>query len=171
MNVVNSEDDLVSMTFVSDNAGDIKSALSVTGNFHWLGCAGHHLNLVVQEAFKKVRVAAELLKKCKLLVQAINHSLPLLNYVRSLQVDFGIGIKAILQEMIVRWWSILEMFKSIEKSFDPIILALSRCDKSNLALSGTDLTKIKDIIKLLEPFKKYVELFSKESGLSSELWY
>ena len=156
----------INMTFVSDNAGDIKNALSVTGNFNWLGCAGHHLNLVVKEAFKKVKVAAELLKKCKLLVQAINHSLPLLNYVRSLQVDFGIGIKAILQEMIVRWWSILEMFKSIEKSFDPIILALSRCDKSNLALSGNDLTKIKDIIKLLEPFKIYVEMFSKESDVT-----
>merc|ERR1712002_471593 len=50
-------------TFVSDNAGDIKRALSVTGNFNWLGCAGHHLNLVVKEAFKKNRAAAELLKK------------------------------------------------------------------------------------------------------------
>ena len=84
MNVVNSEDDLVSMTFVSDNAGDIKKALSVNGHFNWVGCAGHHLNLVVKEAFKKVKPAAELLRKCKLVVQTINHSIPLLNYVRSL---------------------------------------------------------------------------------------
>ena len=72
------------MTFVSDNAGDIKKALSVNGHFNWVGCAGHHLNLVVKEAFKKVRPAAELRRKCKLVVQTINHSIPILNYVRDL---------------------------------------------------------------------------------------
>ena len=157
------------LTFVSDNAGDIKSALSVTGKFNWLGCAGHNLNLVIKEAFKKVIGAAELLKKCKLLVQAINHSLPLLNCVRSLQEEFNIGINAILQEMIVRWWSILDMLKSIEKSFDPITLALVHCDKSHLALTSNDRSKIKEIIKLLEPFKLYVEMFSKETDVTVTL--
>merc|ERR1712121_443568 len=113
--------------------------------------------------------AAELLKKCKLLVQAINHSLPLLNCVRSLQEEFNIGINAILQEMIVRWWSILDMLKSIEKSFDPITLALVHCDKSHLALTSNDRSKIKEIIKLLEPFKLYVEMFSKETDVTVTL--
>ena len=169
VNVVNSEDDLVTMTWVSDNAGDIKKALSVNGHFNWVGCAGHHLNLVVKEAFEKVRPAAELLRKCKLVVQTINHSIPILNYVRDLQVEFGIGLSAIIQEMIVRWWSILEMLKSIEKSYEPIILALHSGNKSHIALAQTDLKQIKDMIGLLEPFQDIGEQFSKESDVTITL--
>ena len=56
-------------------------------------------------------------------------------------MEFGIGLSAILQEMIVRWWSILEMLKSIVKSYEPIIIALHTCDKSHLAFTDADLKK------------------------------
>ena len=161
--VINSEDNIVNMTFVSDNASDIRKALSVKGQFNSLGCAGHHINLVVKEAFKKVSPAAEILKKCKVVVKTINHSTPILYNVRELQIEFGIGLAAILQEMIVRWWSILDMLKSILKSWNPIIIALHNCNKSHAAFHEADKTKIKDIIELLEPFKVIGEQFSKDS--------
>ena len=169
-NVVNSEDEFVhNITFVSDNAGDIRKALRVKGQFNWVGCAGHHTNLVVKEAFKKVSPAAELLKKCKVVVSTINHSTPILYNVRDLQLEFGIGLSAILQEMIVRWWSILEMLQSIVKNYQPIIIALHTCEKSHLAFTDADLKKIKDVIGLLEPFKVIGEQFSKESDVSITL--
>ena len=62
-NVVNSDEIVHTLTFVSDNAADISKALRVKGQFNWVGCAGHHTNLVVKEAFKKVSPAAQLLKK------------------------------------------------------------------------------------------------------------
>ena len=52
-NVIN-EEIVHTRTFISDNASDISKALRVNGQFQWLGCGGHHLNLSVREAFKKV---------------------------------------------------------------------------------------------------------------------
>ena len=157
------------VTFVSDNATDISKALRVTGQFNWLGCGGHHLNLIVREAFKKVSTAASLLKKCKNVVQAINQSTPILYKVRELQQEFGVPMSAILQEMTTRWWSILLMFESILKNSNPIIIALHNCKKSHLAFTDSDKTKIRDVIALLEPFKVVGEQFSKESDVSITL--
>ena len=39
------------LSFVTDNARDIRKAVSTT--YQWLGCAAHHVNLIVKEAFKK----------------------------------------------------------------------------------------------------------------------
>ena len=113
------------VTFINDNASDISKALRVHGKYQWFGCAGHHLNLVVKEGFKKVQVAAKLLKKCKLIVQAVNHSTPILYNVRKYQDELDIPICAIMQEMATRWWSILVMLQSIIKSIEPIIIALA----------------------------------------------
>ena len=142
-NVVNSDEIVHTLTFVSDNAADISKALRVKGQFNWVGCAGHHTNLVVREAFKKVSPAAQLLKKCKVVVSTINHSTPILYNVRELQLEFGVPMSAILQEMIVRWWSILDMLQSIVKNYQPIILALHKCQKSHLGFTDADLKKSK----------------------------
>ena len=40
------------LSFVTDNARDIRKAVSTT--YQWLGCAAHHVNLIVKEAFKKI---------------------------------------------------------------------------------------------------------------------
>ena len=84
------------LTFISDNASDISKALKVIGKYKWFGCAGHHLNLVVKEGIKKVIGAARLLKKCKLIVQAVNNSTPILYDVRKYQDKLDIPIRAIL---------------------------------------------------------------------------
>ena len=47
-NVINPE-----IVFISDNAFDISKTLKVYGQFQWLGCASHNLNLVVSQGFKK----------------------------------------------------------------------------------------------------------------------
>ena len=52
------------ITFVSDNASDIKHALKDLGNFDWLGCTAHNLNLVVKKA-TKVHEAHDLVVRCK----------------------------------------------------------------------------------------------------------
>ena len=168
-NVVSSDEIVHTLTFVSDNAADISKALRVTGQFNWLGCGGHHVNLIVREAFKKVSPAASLLKKCKNVVQAINQSTPILYKVRELQQEFGVPMSAILQEMTTRWWSILYMLQSILKNSHPIIIALHNCQKSYLAFTDSDENKIRDVIALLEPFKVVGEQFSKESDVSITL--
>ena len=76
------------LSFVTDNARDISKA--VKGTYQWLGCAGHHINLVIKEAFKKDKTAAHLLKKCKKFVSSINYSNNLIYDVRKYQEDFDL---------------------------------------------------------------------------------
>ena len=58
----------ISISFVTDNAKDITRAIK--GFYEWLGCAAHHVNLVMKEGFKKEFQAAKILKK-KLFQQSI----------------------------------------------------------------------------------------------------
>ena len=145
--------------FTSDNASDIKKALK--DNYHWLGCAAHHINLVIKAGFKNVKSAAMLLKHCKAIVKAVNHSNPIIYDVRKYQEELDLPPSKLMQEVTTRWWSILAMLESIHNNNDPITLALGKSDKRQLILSLTQFDRMKEIIELLKKFKIYTELFSK----------
>ena len=55
-----------SVVFTSDNAVDFTKALKAHGNYMWLGCAAHHINVIIKQGFKKNKTAAKLLKMCKI---------------------------------------------------------------------------------------------------------
>ena len=44
------------LVFVSDNASDITKAVAELGGCPWLGCMGHNINLVIQQALKEPNV-------------------------------------------------------------------------------------------------------------------
>ena len=69
------------ITFVSDNASDIKHALKDLGKFDWLGCTSHNLNLVLKEA-TKVPEAHDLVVRCKNIVTHIKQSNNSINMLR-----------------------------------------------------------------------------------------
>ena len=56
------------ITFVTDNAGEMKKATSILGKFPWLSCGGHVLNLVASNGFYKVDAVSRLISKCKSIV-------------------------------------------------------------------------------------------------------
>ena len=105
---------------VSDNASDMTRALRDIGKYEWIGCSGHHLNLVVKEGFKKVLSAAQLLKKCKSIIKLVNKSLPLMYDMKKYQQELDLPSHILLQEVTTRWWSILGMLESLLKNKDPI---------------------------------------------------
>ena len=74
-----------SVTVVSDNASDIRRAMRDLGGFQWLGCSGHNLNLVIKEGLKKNLPAAQLLKKCKSIIQLSHKSLPFMYSIKMFQ--------------------------------------------------------------------------------------
>ena len=153
-------------TFVSDNASDISKALRQEGGFVWFGCAGHHMNLIVRNGFKKNQTAARLLTKCKNIVKAVNHSQPILYDVRKYQEELDIPISAIMQEMTTRWWSILHMLTSILNNTTAITLGLSDFGRTHLLLTVDEKTKIKDLIALLKPFKEVGEVFGRDKDIT-----
>ena len=154
------------MVFTSDNAADITKALRDEGNYIWIGCAAHHINLIIKEGFKKVAAAAQLLKNCKAIVLAVNHSQPLLYDVRNNQNELGIPQQALMQEMITRWWSILSMLESIYKTRNAVALSLLKFDKKHLVLTSDSLSKIKEIIDLLKEIKVVTDQLETENDVS-----
>ena len=119
-----------------------------------MGCAAHHVNLIVKEAFKKNLTAAHLLKKCKKIVSSINYSNNILYTVRKYQEEMDLPPKKLLQEVTTRWWSILHMLESIVATEDSTTLALRDSKKLHLILTSDEMKRIKEIIELLTCLKK-----------------
>merc|ERR1712121_312880 len=158
------------VTFVTDNASDIGKAIKQIGKFPWFGCAGHHLNLVAQEAFKKVTAASKLMRKCKRNVEFIKSSSPATYMLMKFQEDMDMPILKLLQENNTRWWSILIMMQSIKKNIEPLNSTISRFkNKHYLLLDRYDLDAIDHIIDLFEPFKEAGEKLGSENNVSISL--
>ena len=155
-----------SLTMVSDNASDIAKALRDLGGFEWLGCAGHHLNLVVKEGFKKHLPAAKLLKKCKSIIQLAHKSLPLMYDIKKYQQELDLPIHMLLQELTTRWWSILGILDSLIKNRDPVFLALSKANKVQMMLGQEEISQVEEIIKMLKYFKLVGEKLGKEKEVT-----
>ena len=152
------------LSFTTDNAKDISGALK--GTYHWLGCVAHHLNLVVQEAFKKNKVAAHILQKCKKIVSSVNYSNSILYDVRKYQQELGLPPGKLLQEMSTRWWSILAMLKSIKNGRIATTVALNEAGKDHLILSNTEFSRILEIIELLEVIKEKTDLLGVKDDIT-----
>ena len=58
------------ITFVTDNASDIKKATAYHGGYTWLSCGGHVLNLVAQAGFDTAGTK-KIINKCKNIVTFI----------------------------------------------------------------------------------------------------
>ena len=155
------------LSFVTDNAADIKKAVSTT--YQWLGCAAHHVNLIVKEAFRKKLTAAHLLKKCKKIVSSINNSNNILYNVRKYQEEMDLPPKKLLQEVTTRWWSILHMLESIVATEDSTTLALRDSKKLHLILTSDEMKRVKEIIELLTCFKKKTDTFGSETDITISL--
>merc|ERR1712121_510372 len=167
---LNNDNEGPNVTFVTDNASDIGKAIKKIGGFPWFGCAGHHLNLVAQEAFKKVNAASKLVRKCKRIVEFIKSSSPATYMLMKFQEELEMPILKLLQENNSRWWSILIMMQSIKQNITPLQLTISSYkNKHHLILDGVDLVAIDHIIDLFEPFKEAAEKLGAEKQVSISL--
>ena len=155
------------LSFVTDNARDMSKAVNTT--YQWLGCAAHHINLVIKEAFKKNPTAAHLLKKREKIVSSINYLNNMLYNVRKYQDELDLPAKKLLQEVTTRWWSILHMLSSIVANVNATTLALRDADKVQLILTSEEIKRIEEIIALLTCFKEMTDKFGSESDITITL--
>ena len=123
---------------ISDTPQDID-----LGGFEWFGCAGHHLNLVIKEGFIKCEPAAKLLKKCKRLYQLSHKSLPMLYDITKYQEKLDLSKHVLLQEVTIRWWSVLAILEILIKNIEPVGQALEKGDKDKLILNEEEQHHVK----------------------------
>ena len=119
--------DFGSSGVINDTASDID-----LGGFQWFGCAGHHLNLVINEGFIKCQDAARLLKKCKRLLELSHKTLPgwpVLYDITKYQEELHLPKDALLQEVTIRWWSVIAILTNLINNIEPVGQALKNVIK------------------------------------------
>ena len=85
------------------------------------------------------------------------------------QQELNLPAAKLLQEVTTRWWSILAMLESILKNRNSTTLALSNAKKFNLILTEPEIARIKEIIELLDFFKKATDQCGVENDISITL--
>ena len=154
------------LTFVLDNANDIKHALNDLSEYEWLGCTSHNLNLICKEA-TKVPEANALVVRCKNLVTHIRQSKNLMNFLLMAMAEYDfLPSLTVVQEFPTRWWSMLLMLQRIIRLWRPITSVIDKSGKAELMLSDADITNIKDIIELLKPFKEMSDTLEGEKYIT-----
>ena len=157
------------LTIVSDNAGDISRAIRDLADFRWFGCNAHHLNLIAQVAFKKVPVAARLVKRAKKLVEFIRKSTTASNLLGEYNELLNETPSKLHQENATRWWSILIMFKSLLRNAHALTLTLFRLKRSKMMLNMAEMQAIRRIVRLLGPFKEIADNLGSENMITGSL--
>ena len=142
------------ITFVSDNASDIKHALKDLGMYQWLGCGGHNLNLIALEGTKVPQVQT-IIAQCKNIVNFLKKSTVAMYQLQKFQELDGLPPLSVIQECKTRWWSMLLMLQKILVLWSSIASTLVKVHKPEFFLSDTQIDQIKAIIDVLKPLKYF----------------
>ena len=122
------------IVFVSDNASDIAKALSELGEFPWIGCMAHTINLIVQAGLKEPNVA-KLISHLKSIVTFFRQSNNAANQLRKYQKENDLQNYTLIQQVDHRWNSDLDMIErqiTIRTGLNQIMADLQK--KKNILL-------------------------------------
>ena len=111
------------------------------------------MNLVIQEGFKKVEDAGKLVRKCKKLIEHVNHSLPAGYLLQEIQQDLEIPMIKLIQENQTRWWSITMMMESLIKNKPAINAALLENNRTDLMITQDQFENMEAICSFLKEFR------------------
>ncbi|XP_077301147.1 E3 SUMO-protein ligase ZBED1-like [Arctopsyche grandis] len=149
---------------VSDNAANILSAVRL-GDWRSISCFAHSLNLVVQEATKKI---CDVLGRVKNTVEFFNRSTQGKHKLAATQQQMNLPVLKLKQDVQTRWNSTFDMLKRIVQVKDTVIatVALLRPD---LTLNEGDWEVIEEVLPLLSPFYEItVEISAEKTGFKNQ---
>ena len=112
-------------TTVYDNSADMNLAMELAAHFTFhLQCAGHTLQLAIDDALNKVTPVRELIVRIKKLVVAhFRHSTVSSDALKTEQVSFGIVRICLKQCVATRWNSTYEMLEVVQFQ-QPAVMAV-----------------------------------------------
>lgn len=154
---------------VSDNAANIKKA--ITEHLHWehLGCYAHTLNLIAKGALE-LELVKHLINKVSEIVTYFKRSTIPKNKLDSYQKQNNKQPKKLLQSVETRWNSVYYMLQRISELKEEVAAALATVDRENLSkLSHQDYETIDRLIEILAPVKSTTKIISCEKNVTLSL--
>lgn len=152
-------------TIVSDNAANIVRAINLTG-FQHVSCVAHTINLVVQDALKKI---SPLHKKMKAIVEYFHRSTvaadKLNSYQKQMQPD-KVPLKLIM-DVVTRWNSTFFMMERLVKIQEPLEAAMGVLRSDLDRISSDEWTLISEMCNVLQPFAQITTELSAEKTVSA----
>lgn len=140
------------ITYVTDNGTNVKAAYK---NCHWLSCAAHNLNLVVENAFKSKEAWAvqSMLSTAKEVVGYFKHS----GHNKELS-------HTLKQDVSTRWNSQLLLLQSLDVNLNDVTTILLRENQIEKLekLQEVDRKVLCDVIAFLNPILRATEELSSE---------
>ena len=146
--------------FTTDNAQNVVNAISENLMLVAIPCAGHSLNLAVQDALSVAGLRTGLARGKKV-VEHFNHSRLDSEELKVKQKQLELPPHRLIQDVATRWNSTLDMASRLCEQQAAIAAVLhGKRNLHHLELSPQEWHNLEDLIKLLEPFKNATEVLS-----------
>ena len=140
------------ITFVTDNARDIKRAICDLSNYMWIGCFAHTLNLSIGKALKVVRVK-NTVTRCKKIVNYFGKSNNATRMLKEEEAKLGMIELLTLNYCKTRWNSINIMFERVIRILPPVCSTLVICNRTDLIPNQTTQGNMIQLSELLGVFE------------------
>ncbi|XP_046666815.1 E3 SUMO-protein ligase ZBED1-like [Homalodisca vitripennis] len=151
------------ITVVTDNAENMRKAISKDLNMHHHPCVAHTLNLCVQDAINSNVEFSAILSKCKKLVGYFKRNNNAAYKLKEIQEQMNLPVVCVVQDVATRWNSSLMMLERLLKLKLPLTVALaSLTDAEERNLDADEWIIIEETIPVLKPALSMTEKLSGE---------
>ncbi|KAJ8930493.1 hypothetical protein NQ314_016720 [Rhamnusium bicolor] len=148
------------VAIVSDNASNIKKAISEFLKKRNQNCVAHTLNLVINDCIKNNEDFNNLIGKCRAIVAHFKRSNVAAYKLREIQQQMGLEELKLKQDIATRWNSIYFMLERLDKIKVPLSAALTSLSNSPDNLSSEEWNEIANCVSLFKPMEQLTSLLS-----------
>lgn len=152
---------------VSDNANNIKSAITNELGWKFFGCFAHTLNLTVQDALS---LETDVIQKVKTIVSHFKRSTKANTKLQDFQKQYGVDQpRKLIQDVVTRWNSTYHMLARFIELENPIRSVLGLLDERLPRLTSEEWVFLKELCEVLRHFEDATNCVSGENYISASL--
>lgn len=154
---------------VSDNAANIKSAITKELGWKFFGCFAHSINLVVTDGLTVSAEINSLISKIKAIVSHFKRSTTSNQRFIDMQKNSGKEPLKLLQDVATRWNSTFYMLKRFVDLEEYIKSTIAVIDKDLPILTQEEWKTCHQLCKVLKPFEEVTKTISGEKYATGSL--
>jgi hypothetical protein len=153
---------------VSDNAANIKNAISTKLSWNHFGCFAHTLNLIVKDALKNKEMSA-IIEKVKQIVAHFRKSCVSNEKLMVYQRNAGNEPLKLLQDVATRWNSTFYMLQRFLQLQEAVRSTIAVIEKDLPVITSQEWKILAELCSILKPFENATVTISAESYCTASL--